>query len=85
MAVYVDSANRRWKRGGQWSHLFADSERELIAFALAIGCKLEWLQRPFPHFDVPGFRRDMAVKAGAIEVNSRFAVMKRKQWRNEHA
>lgn len=44
---------------------------ELVAFALRIGMRRSWLQRPgteHEHFDVFGARRARAVKAGAVEL-----------------
>jgi hypothetical protein len=99
MAVYVDRVRdwgdavkgeaRRW--GTRWSHLFADSDDELDAFALRIGLKLKWAQhRGQPgrfHYDVIPTKRAAAVKAGAIEVDDRTAVAiwKRRQAEDEAA
>ena len=83
MAVYVDDMNlqadvpdgakvvRR-----RWSHLFADTEDELRAFAQKIGLKQGWIQHPgqsHVHFDVTGRMRQRAIAAGATAVSWRQA------------
>jgi len=70
--VYVDDSRILW-RGKRWSHLYAESLAELLAFGDRIGLKRSWLQNPtgesgLPHFDVTGVMRERAVEAGAIEV-----------------
>jgi Protein of unknown function (DUF4031) len=82
LAVYVDRIRthgnvkgRADRVGNRWSHLFADTPEELDAFAASIGMHYEWGQhRGVPgkyHYDVPPFRREMAVAAGAQEVDDR--------------
>ena len=47
MAVYVDDARIPARVGrirARWSHLFADSQDELHAFAQTIGLKRAWFQ-----------------------------------------
>lgn len=64
------------------SHMFSDipgeaGSTELMAFALRIGMRREWLQKAgthHEHFDVFGPRRARAVAAGAREVTRREAV-----------
>lgn len=85
MAVYVDdifvwpidtienAQARRLaaKNNGQWSHMIADTEEELIAFAVKIGLRREWIQHPGTprvHFDLTPGRRVAAVKRGAIHL-----------------
>jgi len=71
--VYVDSL---FDTKGNWKykeacHLTADTESELIAFALKIGLRKEWLQSEKPnhiHFDLSASRRAVAVKMGAVEI-----------------
>jgi hypothetical protein len=83
MAVYVDDLNiqahvpdgGRVVRG-RWSHLFADTEDELRAFATKIGLKETWIQhpgQPHAHFDVTGRMRQRAIAAGARPVTWRQA------------
>lgn len=68
------------------SHLLSDlpgeaGHAELEDFARRIGLKPEWIQHPRTdreHYDVFGARRDAAVKAGAVELDRRAAVNKRR-------
>ena len=79
MTVYVDPLLARgWKMRGRAvksSHLFTDQVEldELHAFALRIGLRFEWFQNHdrLPHYDVTPSRRAAAVRAGAVEVDSR--------------
>ena len=46
-------------RGREAAHLFADSEEELLRYALSIGMEAAWLQRSgtiWAHFDLTGRR-----------------------------
>lgn len=88
MSVYVDPLmNHGWVLRGkavQSCHMFADSMKELMAFAIGIWLRPSWLQGqdrepPFPHFDLVPAIRKRAVKAGAIELSREEAVAK---WRN---
>lgn len=68
MALYCDTpftvatdhpTAPRCFKGRQSIHLMADTEEELIAYAVSIGMKREWLQhrgRVTAHFDVTGSR-----------------------------
>jgi hypothetical protein len=69
MAVYVDAAIWRWK-GLRWCHLLADDIDELHRFAASIGVKRTSYQGPprttTPHYDLTGYERRLALRAGAI-------------------
>lgn len=74
MTVYLDDAAILW-RGKRWSHLYADSLAELLAFADRVGLRRSWLQnadgtKGLPHFDVTGSRRVACEQAGAVAVTS---------------
>lgn len=69
---YVDDAAISW-RGRRWYHLMADSEDELHAFADRLGLKREWAQitgHPFPHYDLTGSKRLLAVRLGAVQMTA---------------
>ena len=85
MAVYVDdlyhwpiSATRGVQArrvavstGGWWCHMTASSEDELVAFAVRIGMKRSWIQKPGTvkvHFDLTPARRVVAIRNGAVPV-----------------
>jgi hypothetical protein len=83
MAVYVDDMDLRAEVPdgatvvrGRWSHLFADTEDELRAFAATIGLKQDWIQhpgQPHVHFDVTARMRQRALAAGAAPLTWRQA------------
>lgn len=80
MPVYVDSARNRL---GQMimSHMWADSEQELLAMCDAIEFRRVWIQRPgmkpgpkkkavtWLHCDVSQMMRARAIEAGAIQTD----------------
>lgn len=72
MAVYVDAAIWKW-RGLRWCHLLADDLDELHRFALSIGVKPTSYQGPprtaTPHYDLTGYERRLAIRAGARVCN----------------
>jgi len=77
MSVYVDAMfSTEGYHSKTWlykeaCHLLADTEEELVEFAIGIGLKPEWLQHGHCiHFDLTKNKRMQAVKAGAIEVTS---------------
>ena len=76
MTVYVDDMKRPAQVVGTyqrmvWSHLTADTERELNEFASRIGLKPEWIQYPGTykfHYDVNATKRVAAIRAGAKRI-----------------
>ncbi len=76
--IYVDQLRthqsvkgeaRRW--GREWCHLWSDeSDAELHAFAKRIGLLRKWFQphSTLNHYDLARSRRDRALIAGAVEV-----------------
>lgn len=87
MAVYVDKALTKWK-GMLWCHLVADSLDELHEFAIVIGMKQQWFQEPpkvkYPHYDIPEFRRVLAIKNGAVEIGRRELIEKVRKLKLEY-
>jgi hypothetical protein len=91
MSVYVDSifamvatkdaeARRVGGRTGhRWCHMMADTAEELHAMADTIGLKRAWFQGD--HYDLTPGRRVAALRAGALEVDSRFLVQLRRRRR----
>lgn len=80
MSIYVDpmaavlmNVNWRWPEA---CHLYADTVAELHAFAVRIGLNRSWFQdrADFPHYDLTGRIREVAVRGGAIERTSRQTV-----------
>lgn len=77
MTVYVDDMYRY--RIGQYgrmrmSHMVADTRDELLKMADRIGVNRKWIQNagtPREHFDVSKSKRELAVRAGAEEVDIR--------------
>jgi hypothetical protein len=72
VTVYVDDMRRRARVAGTWgtwSHLFADTHHELMAFADQLDMRPEWLQCPGSHrehFDLVDAKRTQAVELGAV-------------------
>lgn len=85
MAVYVDSANLKY-RNMVMCHMIADTLPELHDMAKKIGMKKEWFQKDasFPHYDVPLFRKKKALELGAIEVNRREIALKMREIRKNN-
>lgn len=82
MTVYVDDMrmqatvpNGARSVSGRWSHLMADTEEELIEFAVGtLGMRRSWIQHPGSpdvHFDVVDSRRLAAIKLGAVPLPCR--------------
>lgn len=71
MTAYVDDMRRSAVVGstrGSWSHLFADSHDELMAFARRLRLRPEWIQHEGTHrehFDVTEPARQRALGMGA--------------------
>jgi hypothetical protein len=74
MSLYVDDMLRPATVGrvrSRWSHLFADTTEELVAFAESLGLRAEWIQHPGTHrehFDVTANKRDEAIRRGAEQI-----------------
>jgi hypothetical protein len=79
MTVYVDDWRQRARLGhvdARWSHLIADSDEELHAFATRLGMKHAWFQtdprRPHrSHYDVTEALRRQAISLGAVAITWR--------------
>lgn len=90
MTVYVDDIGIPARVGGlsgRWSHLIADSQEELHAFAARLGLRRAWFQEPTVngkfkavpgsraaenwHYDVTASKRTLALKLGAVAVSWR--------------
>jgi hypothetical protein len=95
MSVYVDPI-MPWPEGPKWpwgevSHLFADSEPELHAFAARLSLKRSWFQHSaggpnhtgLPHYDLTRAKHYQAIRAGAIVLDRRQAIgfCRAKGWR----
>ncbi|WP_419864522.1 DUF4031 domain-containing protein [Candidatus Poriferisodalis sp.] len=69
MTILVDDARWPW-RGRRWAHLVSDeSYDELHRFAALIGKRRAAFQGD--HYDVDETERQLALRAGAVAVNSR--------------
>ncbi len=77
MTVYVDDVKHKF--GGMlMSHMWADSEEELLAMADKIGVARKWIQghptlsfgkhrnASWVHFDIAQSKKALAIRAGAI-------------------
>ncbi len=88
MTVYVDDMRMPARVGrieARWSHLMADNDDELHAFAASIGLRRSWAQYPGTwksHYDVTDSKRTQAIRAGAVEIGygspASIALVKRK-------
>jgi len=77
MSVYLDPLCQNGWKLGKNSHMVADSDDELHAFAKRIGLKREWFQvTRLRHYDLTAGRRAVAVRLGAIELGRREFVEK---------
>lgn len=74
MTVYVDDMRMPARVGrlqARWSHLMADTDEELHAFAARLGLKRSWHQKPgtaISHYDVTDSRRQEALRLGAVPI-----------------
>ncbi len=76
MSVYVDNFYETGitYRGMKMSHLFADTQQELLEMVDKIGVQRKCIQHyktANEHFDIALVKRKLAVANGAIEVNFR--------------
>jgi len=79
VTVYLDDWRQPARLGpvdDRWSHLVADTDEELHAFAVRLGMRREWFQhkagRPHQaHYDVPERARQDALDLGAVAVTWR--------------
>lgn len=86
MTVYVDDMRMHAKVGridARWSHLTADTDDELHAFAAKLGMKRSWFQpsstRPEAnHYDVTDKVRDRAIRLGAVPETMRDGAKRRR-------
>jgi hypothetical protein len=63
-------------RGMKMSHMIADTTEELLDMCRAIGVQLKWIQHKGTykeHFDIAKSKRNLAVRAGAVQVTMRQA------------
>lgn len=77
MTVYVDDM-RALYRNMLMFHMLADTDAELHAMADLIGVQRRWHQAPpkhSSHYDISLGKRELAVKAGAVEITLRQAAM----------
>lgn len=85
--VYVDDPI--WPLGRMMMcHMMADTEEELHAMAERLGLRREWFQAKHgktPHYDVSTGKRELAVAAGALEVDREACVALMKRLRAEAA
>ena len=85
MSVYVDDMQMQATVGrvsGRWSHLWADTEEELVAFADRLGLRRSWIQRgSLVHFDVVESKRQEAIRLGAIALDREAATEQRRALR----
>ena len=74
MAVYVDDMRLPARVGrlqARWSHLLADTDDELHAFAARLGLRRSWHQKPgtaISHYDVTDSKRSEAIRLGAVPI-----------------
>ena len=92
MTVYLDDWRQVAHLGpvdDRWSHLVADTDDELHAFASKLGLKREWFQqkasRPHQgHYDLPERSRGHALALGAVPVSWRQVGAMMRERRRQH-
>lgn len=77
VAVYVDDCRIPW-RGREWSHMTADTDEELHAFADRLGLgQVRFHHKPArcwqDHYDVAEAKRAQAIRLGAKPITRREA------------
>lgn len=86
--VYVDTAKHPFGRM-MMCHMMADTTEELLKMADIIGVQRKWIQKQgtvYEHFDIAKSKRDLAIAAGAKEVDSReLGLLIRKRKVSQHA
>jgi len=91
VTVYVDDW-RQYARVGpvtaRWSHLLADNEPELHAFAVRLGLRRAWYQvhrrhSALNHYDVTEEGRQRAIDQGAVALTWRETGRMIRDWRRE--
>jgi hypothetical protein len=72
VSVYVDRAANGFGRMIM-CHMIADTPAELRAMAVRIGVAVKWFQAEssMPHFDICKSKRQLALAAGALELDRR--------------
>lgn len=92
MTVYVDDWRQQARAGrltARWSHLTADTDAELHAFAERLGLRRSWFQDhrdPLRrHYDVTERQRLRAIEAGAVAETWRESAKRRLAVRRRRA
>lgn len=81
--VYVDESKYTYGRMVM-CHMTADTLQELFDMADVIGADRKWFQsKTLPHFDICKSKRDLAVRNGAIETDSKNLVKIARKLRRE--
>jgi hypothetical protein len=73
MSVYIDDFRAAY-HGMLMSHMVADTREELDTMADKIDVARKWIQKEgtrWEHYDVCRTKRNLAIKAGAIEVSTK--------------
>ena len=94
MTVYVDDMRMPARVGritAKWSHLTADTDEELHAFAAQLGLQRAWAQYPGTwkaHYDVTDGKRRRAIQMGARPIEyggeESIALLQRRRQLQQH-